>query len=72
MEELKCVKDWRYLVPISTVKQFLLYVIESPKPYEKLEKLKAWTDDHINKAFTAVEITDSEVQCEFLFAREIK
>lgn len=49
-----------------------MYVIESPKPYEKLEKLKAWTDDHINKAFQAAEITHSEVQREFLFVREIK
>lgn len=53
------------LVPISTVKQFILYVIESSKPNEKMEKLRVWIEDHINEAYKAAEITDSEFQCEF-------
>lgn len=44
--------------------------IDSSESNEKLEKLKGWFESHIDEAFKAAEITDSEVQCEFLIARE--
>lgn len=51
-------------------KQFVLYVIESSESNDKLEKLKVWLDSHIDQAFKAAEITESDVQCEFLFVRK--
>jgi len=51
-------------------KQFILYVIDSSKSNEKLGKLKVWLDSHINQAFKATEITESDDQCEFLSARK--
>jgi len=47
-----------------------LYVIDSSKSNEKLEKLKVWLDSHIDQAFKAAEITESDDQCEFLFVKE--
>jgi len=47
-----------------------LYVIDSSKSNEKLEKLKVWFDSHIDQAFKAAEITESNDQCEFLSTRE--
>lgn len=46
--------------------------IDSPESNEKLEKLKGWFESHIDEAFKAAEITDSEVQCECIFGREKK
>lgn len=51
-------------------KQFILYVIDSSKSNEKLGKLKVWLDSHIDQAFKAAEITESDDQCEFLSARK--
>jgi len=51
-------------------KQFILYVIDSSKSNEKLEKLKVWLDSHIDQAFKAAEITESDDQCEFLSVTE--
>jgi len=47
-----------------------LYVIESPESNDKLGKFKGWLEFHIDEAFKAAEITDSEVQCEFLCERK--
>ena len=47
-----------------------MYVIDSSKSNEKLDKLKVWLDSHIDQAFKAAEITESDDQCEFLSVRE--
>lgn len=51
-------------------KQLILYVIDSPESNDKLGKFKGWLEFHIDEAFKAAEITDSEVQCEFLCERK--
>jgi len=51
-------------------KQLVLYVIDSSKSNEKLEKLKVWLGSHIDQAFKAAEITESDDHCEFLSVRE--
>lgn len=43
----------------------MLYVIDSSKSNEKIGKLKGWLEFHIDEAFKAAEITDSDFQCEF-------
>lgn len=49
----------------------MLYVIDSSEPNEKLEKLKGWLEFHIDEAFKAAEVTESDtIQCEFLLVRE--
>lgn len=51
------------------LKQLILYVIDSSESNEKIGKLKGWLEFHIDEAFKAAEITDSDFQCEFLFLR---
>lgn len=49
----------------------MLYVVDSSESNEKLEKFKGWLEFHIDEAFKAAEVTDSETdECEFLFPRE--
>lgn len=47
----------------------MLYVIDSSKSNEKMKQLKGWFEFHIDEAFKAAEITDSDVQCESICER---
>lgn len=49
----------------------MLYVLDSTESNEKIKQLKGWFEFHIDEAFKAAEITDSEVQCELIIYEKI-